>query len=86
MPSDVFDRIFVSEELRDAVSDRAWLQALLDAERALAAAEARAGVIPAAAAVIPCGVLGGPVTAGLALLATAGLTAGVRLNRAVADE
>ena len=50
MPSDVFDRIFVSEELREAVSDRAWLQALLDAERALAAAEARAGVIPADAA------------------------------------
>jgi hypothetical protein len=46
----------------------------------------RRAVIPAAAAVIPCGVLGGPVTAGLALLATAGLTAGVRLNRAVADE
>jgi hypothetical protein len=35
--------------------------------------------------VIPCGLLGGPATAGLALLATAGLTAGVRLNRAVAD-
>ncbi len=42
-------------------------------------------VVPAAAAVIPCGVLGGPVTAALALLATAGLTAGVRLNRVVAD-
>jgi len=50
LPSDVFDRIFVSEELLEAVSDRAWLQALLDAERALAAAEARAGVIPADAA------------------------------------
>jgi hypothetical protein len=46
----------------------------------------RRAVVPAAAAVIPCGVLGGPVTAGLALLATAGLTAGVRLNRVVADE
>ena len=42
-------------------------------------------VVPAAAAVIPCGVIGGPVTAGLALLATAGLTAGVRLNRVLAD-
>jgi len=50
LPSDVFDRIFFSEELREAVSDRAWLQALLDAERALAAAESRAGVIPAEAA------------------------------------
>jgi hypothetical protein len=45
----------------------------------------RRAVVPAAAAVIPCGLLGGPATAGLALLATAGLTAGVRLNRAVAD-
>ena len=46
----------------------------------------RRAVVPAAAAVIPCGVLGGPVTAGLALLATAGLTAGVHLNRVVAAE
>ena len=45
----------------------------------------RRAVVPAAAAVIPCGLLGGPVTAGLALLATAGVTAGVRLNRVVAD-
>jgi len=45
----------------------------------------RRAVVPAAAAVIPCGLVGGPVTAGLALLATAGLTAGVRLNRVVAD-
>jgi 3-carboxy-cis,cis-muconate cycloisomerase len=42
----VFDAIFVPAELREAVSDRAWLQAMLDAERALAAAEARVGVIP----------------------------------------
>jgi 3-carboxy-cis,cis-muconate cycloisomerase len=46
----MFERIFVPAEFRDAVSDRAWLQAMLDAERALAAAEARAGVIPAEAA------------------------------------
>jgi hypothetical protein len=45
----------------------------------------RRAVVPAAAAVIPCGVLLGPATAGLVLLATAGLTAGVRLNRVVAD-
>ena len=45
----------------------------------------RRAVVPAAAAVIPCGVLGGPVTAGLALLATAGLTAGVRLNHVVTE-
>jgi 3-carboxy-cis,cis-muconate cycloisomerase len=42
----VFDRIFVPVALRDALSDEAWLQALLDVERALVAAEARAGVIP----------------------------------------
>jgi 3-carboxy-cis,cis-muconate cycloisomerase len=46
----VFERIFVPAEFRDALSDSAWLQAMLEAERALAAAEARAGVIPAEAA------------------------------------
>jgi 3-carboxy-cis,cis-muconate cycloisomerase len=40
-----FSAIFVPAELADAVSDRAWLRAMLDAERALARAEARAGVI-----------------------------------------
>ena len=46
----MFERIFVPEEFRDAVSDRAWLAALLDVEAALARAEADAGVIPADAA------------------------------------
>jgi 3-carboxy-cis,cis-muconate cycloisomerase len=46
----VFDRLFVPDELREATSDAAWLQALLDAEAALASAEAQAGVIPAEAA------------------------------------
>jgi 3-carboxy-cis,cis-muconate cycloisomerase len=46
----MFERIFVPAEFSDAVSDRAWLQAMLDVERALAAAEARANVIPADAA------------------------------------
>ncbi len=45
-----FDAIFVSDDLREVVSDAAWLQAMLDFERALAAAEARAGVIPTEAA------------------------------------
>jgi 3-carboxy-cis,cis-muconate cycloisomerase len=46
----VFDRIFVPASFRDALSDEAWLQAMLDVERALAAAQSRAGVIPADAA------------------------------------
>jgi 3-carboxy-cis,cis-muconate cycloisomerase len=46
----VFQAIFVPAEFRDALSDRAWLQAMLDAERALAVAEARVGVIPVEAA------------------------------------
>jgi 3-carboxy-cis,cis-muconate cycloisomerase len=46
----MFDRIFVPASLRDALSGEAWLQALLDVERALAEAEARAGVIPDEAA------------------------------------
>jgi 3-carboxy-cis,cis-muconate cycloisomerase len=45
----MFDRIFVPASLLEGLSDVAWLQALLDVERALAAAEANAGVIPAEA-------------------------------------
>jgi 3-carboxy-cis,cis-muconate cycloisomerase len=47
---DLFTPIFVPRAVQDAVSGRAWLQALLDAERALAVAEAQTGTIPAAAA------------------------------------
>jgi 3-carboxy-cis,cis-muconate cycloisomerase len=46
----LFRAIFVPDELREAVSGRAWLQAMLDAEGALAVAEARAGLIPREAA------------------------------------
>ena len=46
MTGELFGPIFVPEELREAVSGRAWLQAMLDAERALAVAQARAGLIP----------------------------------------
>jgi 3-carboxy-cis,cis-muconate cycloisomerase len=42
-----FDGLFVPADLRAAVSSRAWLQALLDAERALANAGAAAGTVPA---------------------------------------
>ena len=42
-------------------------------------------MLPPAAAVIPCTVMGGVATGGLALLATAGLAAGVHLHRVVAD-
>jgi 3-carboxy-cis,cis-muconate cycloisomerase len=45
-----FSAIFVPDDLADALSDRAWLGALLDAERALVDAEALAGLVPAAAA------------------------------------
>jgi 3-carboxy-cis,cis-muconate cycloisomerase len=45
-----FSAIFVPGALREAVDDRAWLQAMLDAEAALARAQARADVIPADAA------------------------------------
>ena len=45
-----FSAIFVPPELRDAVSDRAWLQAMLDAERALAMAGAGVGLVPQDAA------------------------------------
>jgi 3-carboxy-cis,cis-muconate cycloisomerase len=45
-----FDALLVPEELREAVSGRAWLGAMLEAERSLAAAGAAAGVVPAEAA------------------------------------
>jgi 3-carboxy-cis,cis-muconate cycloisomerase len=45
-----FDALFVPAPLREAVSDAAWLKGMLDAERALAVAEAQAGVVPEAAA------------------------------------
>ena len=52
----IFAPIAVPAELREATSARAWLAAMLEAERALARAEARAGVIPAeaAAAIAEC--------------------------------
>ena len=41
-----FDALFVPTGLRDAVSDDAWLQAMLRAERALRTVEERAGLVP----------------------------------------
>ncbi|CAA9489638.1 MAG: 3-carboxy-cis,cis-muconate cycloisomerase [uncultured Rubrobacteraceae bacterium] len=46
MSGDLFGPIFVPDAFREAVSGRAWLQAMLDAEGALAVAGARAGLIP----------------------------------------
>jgi 3-carboxy-cis,cis-muconate cycloisomerase len=46
----IFAAIAVPAELREATSWQAWLAAMLDAEAALARAEAAAGVIPAEAA------------------------------------
>ena len=50
MGGDLFGPIFVPDPFREAVSGEAWLQAMLDAEAALAVAEARVGLIPAEAA------------------------------------
>jgi 3-carboxy-cis,cis-muconate cycloisomerase len=52
----IFGPIFVPDEFREAVSGRAWLRAMLDAEAALATAEARVGLIPheAAATIASC--------------------------------
>ncbi|HET6173271.1 MAG TPA: adenylosuccinate lyase family protein [Gaiellales bacterium] len=46
----MFDAIFAPQKLLDELGDRAWLQAMLDSERALARAEAEVGLIPPAAA------------------------------------
>jgi len=45
-----FDRLFVPPAAVEALSDAAWLAAMLDVERSLARAEAATGVIPAGAA------------------------------------
>ena len=45
-----FDALFVPAQLRAAVSSHAWLEGMLEAERALATAGAAAGVVPADAA------------------------------------
>jgi 3-carboxy-cis,cis-muconate cycloisomerase len=52
MDGTIFRPIFVPDEFREAVSGRAWLQAMLDAEGALATAEAQVGLIPHAAAAV----------------------------------
>ncbi len=46
-----FAAIFVPDTLAEALSDRAWFEALLDAARALVKAEAQAGLVPAAVAI-----------------------------------
>jgi 3-carboxy-cis,cis-muconate cycloisomerase len=52
MPEELFRPIFVPDEFRETVSGRAWLQAMLEAESALAVAQARVGLIPPDAAQI----------------------------------
>src|ERR1700684_360629 len=46
----LLNSLFRSEEVEKALSDRACLQGMLDFEAGLARAQARAGVIPSAAA------------------------------------
>ena len=50
MAGDIFRPIFIPDEFREAISGKSWLQAMLDAEAALAVAEAREGLIPDEAA------------------------------------
>ena len=50
MSEELFRPIFVPDKFREAVSGRAWLGAMLEAEGALAHAEAQAGLIPPDAA------------------------------------
>jgi 3-carboxy-cis,cis-muconate cycloisomerase len=44
--SDLVGTLFVPDAIREAVSDRAWIAAMLEFEAALATAEALAGVLP----------------------------------------
>jgi 3-carboxy-cis,cis-muconate cycloisomerase len=56
MAEELFRPIFVPDKFQGAASGRAWLQAMLEAESALAFAQARAGLIPpdAAEAIASC--------------------------------
>ena len=56
MAGELFRLIFVPERFAEAVSGRAWLGAMLEAESALAVAQARAGLIPrqAAETIVSC--------------------------------
>ena len=53
---ELFRPIFVPDEFKEAVSGTAWLRAMLEAEGALAVAQARAGLIPqeAAKTIVSC--------------------------------
>jgi 3-carboxy-cis,cis-muconate cycloisomerase len=46
----LFDGVLARGAVTEAVGDRAWLQAMLDVEAALARAQARVGIVPAQAA------------------------------------
>lgn len=50
MESGLFDPLFSTQAVAECTDDTAWLQAMLDFERALAMAQARAGLIPQEAA------------------------------------
>jgi 3-carboxy-cis,cis-muconate cycloisomerase len=56
MTGELFGPIFVPERFAGAVSGRAWIGAMLEAEGALAVAQARAGLIPrqVAEAIVSC--------------------------------
>jgi 3-carboxy-cis,cis-muconate cycloisomerase len=56
MAGELFRPIFVPERFAEAVSGRAWLRAMLEAEGALAVAQARVGLIPrqAAETIVSC--------------------------------
>jgi 3-carboxy-cis,cis-muconate cycloisomerase len=56
MAGELFRPIFVPERFSEAVSGRAWIGAMLEAEGALAVAQARAGLIPrqAAQTIVSC--------------------------------
>jgi 3-carboxy-cis,cis-muconate cycloisomerase len=56
MAGELFRPIFVPERFSEAVSGRAWIGAMLEAEGALAVAQARAGLIPrqAAETIVSC--------------------------------
>ena len=76
-----FSAIFVPRELREAVSDRAWLQGMLDAERALAKAEAEVGLVTEQAAALHRARRVGPISTTPSVSPRRGAQSGIRPSR-----
>jgi 3-carboxy-cis,cis-muconate cycloisomerase len=76
LTSDLFDALFVPDRMRQAVSGRSWVEAMLTFEAVLASVEAEAGLIPPEAAEAIALAAGAPGRFDVTELGDAGRAAG----------